>query len=845
MVSSVSVPTRYGSVVHYEPLEPRLLLSGTIYTVDSLLDVVAADGLVTLREAIEAAQANQAVFDAPAGSSADIDIIRFDPALTAVAPARVLLDGRQLYARDAVAIQGPGADRLTIDAQGRSRLFEFGGWEVERHFISGLTLTGGAPGADPQAADPYNGGGIKVSEGAFLTLEDVVLAGNTVASHTGEGLGGGGLFASQHTSLTLTNVILADNTADGPWAHGYGGGLYVLGTSTLTGCLIEANTASAGGGGLYNGGAMTIIASTLAANVVPNGSGGGISNVGTLTMINSLLSRNRTDYPEPCAAALDNGGDAVAALINCTVAANVARSGAAVIDSGTLSLTNTLIALNAPVDYGTSYSGATAPLACRRSLIGQDPHFVRNPSPGPDGVWATMDDDRGDLRIRPGSLAIDMGDNAAVVDEAERFIIDDVAGWPRFVNGTVDVGAYEYQGSLPMPHETPSAIVTSALDVVNRFDGVITLREALWYVQAAGTDATVTFDAALEGETFVLDGSPLTVYSRVTLDGAGVGKAVLSGDNRSGVFRILGADGVALKNLSIVRGSTADGSAIYSHGANVTVMNTFISGNSDRTIYTCRGQMNLANVSIVLSASDSTGLYNAYGNATLTNVTIYGAATAARSEGVFNCGELSLRNTVITGLDAPSWADVVCDFMHDYMQTHCHLGRRDGDAGLLKVRLGLVDILSVRGDSALVDAGADWLAVDGNGEPLTTDISGGPRLSGMHVDIGATEYRVQPGDADVNGRVDLDDFAILKTHFGGPGLWQNGDFTGDSMVDLDDFVLLKRNFQASPPVRQADTLLATAEPMARLRHARRHRRDDRQSRSDAPALQVDALRPDA
>ena len=44
-----------------EPLEPRTLLSGTLYTVTSLADTVASDGQLTLREAIQAANTNTAL----------------------------------------------------------------------------------------------------------------------------------------------------------------------------------------------------------------------------------------------------------------------------------------------------------------------------------------------------------------------------------------------------------------------------------------------------------------------------------------------------------------------------------------------------------------------------------------------------------------------------------------------------------------------------------------------------------------------------------------------------------------------------------------------------------------
>ncbi len=53
-----------------------------------------------------------------------------------------------------------------------------------------------------------------------------------------------------------------------------------------------------------------------------------------------------------------------------------------------------------------------------------------------------------------------------------------------------------------------------------------------------------------------------------------------------------------------------------------------------------------------------------------------------------------------------------------------------------------------------------------------------------------------PGDADGDGDVDLDDFAILKVNFGtSEGAdCSMGDFDGDGDVDLDDFALLKTNF---------------------------------------------------
>jgi hypothetical protein len=53
------------------------------------------------------------------------------------------------------------------------------------------------------------------------------------------------------------------------------------------------------------------------------------------------------------------------------------------------------------------------------------------------------------------------------------------------------------------------------------------------------------------------------------------------------------------------------------------------------------------------------------------------------------------------------------------------------------------------------------------------------------------------GDADGNGKVEMEDFDILKTHFGAPGTKSDGDANGDGRIDLNDFGLLKLNFGKS------------------------------------------------
>lgn len=71
-----------------------------------------------------------------------------------------------------------------------------------------------------------------------------------------------------------------------------------------------------------------------------------------------------------------------------------------------------------------------------------------------------------------------------------------------------------------------------------------------------------------------------------------------------------------------------------------------------------------------------------------------------------------------------------------------------------------------------------------------------------------------PGDANQDGRVDLDDFGVLKGNFGGVGLSIPGDLDHSGAVDLSDFGLLKQNFGRQPwPATAAQ---AVPEPSAVL-----------------------------
>ncbi|HUU82141.1 MAG TPA: Ig-like domain-containing protein, partial [Phycisphaerae bacterium] len=449
----------------FESLEPRLLLDGTLYTVDSLADVVAADGVVTLREAIAAADSNAAVTaDVLAGSATETDRITFDQAaLQAEAgvgnPLVIVLGGTELTISDDVDIVGLGAETLTVDAGEASRVLGITGSDVEVT-LGGLTITGG------RTASGYDGGGI-YNSGGTLTLTDVTVSGNT-ASSSGEG---GGIWNS-YGQLTLTNVTVSGNTA------GWGGGIYnYSGTLSLTDVTVSGNTGQCAGGVCSWYGTLTLTDVTVSGNTAYGG-GGIFSAYGTWTLTNVTVSGNTAFGSD-----MEGGGIwnilGTWTLTNVMVSGNTAGYGGGICnEAGTLTLTNATVAGNAVSEegggiYNDSYdpSGVTLNNSIvalntagggdqdvrggfngRRTLIGIDPGFVRNPSAGPDGVWGTADDDYGDLNPLRSGAAVDAGDNSLLPadsldldddgDTTEPLPID-LAGNPRVLYGTVDIGAYE------------------------------------------------------------------------------------------------------------------------------------------------------------------------------------------------------------------------------------------------------------------------------------------------------------------------------------------------------------------------------------------------------------------
>nr|WP_047817032.1 choice-of-anchor Q domain-containing protein [Rhodopirellula islandica] len=329
-----------------ERLEERRVLAA--YVVDTALDVVAEDGMISLREAIQASNSNAIVnADTVPGdlTATEIDRITFADGLSTI------LLGSELEVTESLQIALGDSSGQTIGGGNVSRIFAINASAGEAVIVdvSGLTLqdglaeSGGAifvgsgqslsltnvtlTGNTATGDDADMGGGALAIDGGNVTITDSTITGNVANGVSGSGGGilnqgtltvaggqisgntanraGGGIEATAGSSTTLTDVLMELNVAgpDGSAAPGNGGALHLSGdgNAEISGGTIRDNTAALEGGGLWNNtGTMTVDGTILTGNVASgdaadDGGGAIFNNGGTLTVSNATISGNAAD----------------------------------------------------------------------------------------------------------------------------------------------------------------------------------------------------------------------------------------------------------------------------------------------------------------------------------------------------------------------------------------------------------------------------------------------------------------------------------------------------------------------------------------------------------------------
>ena len=104
----------------------------------------------------------------------------------------------------------------------------------------------------------------------------------------------------------------------------------------------------------------------------------------------------------------------------------------------------------------------------------------------------------------------------------------------------------------------------------------------------------------------------------------------------------------------------------------------------------------------------------------------------------------------------------------------------------------------------------DAMAIDDNG-----DIAGfGTDSAGNTVQAFVLRAFL-PGDANLDGKVDINDLTIVLAHYGqGGATWATGDFIGDGTVDINDLTIVLAHYSHTVGASAADALAAVPEPAA-------------------------------
>ena len=344
------------------------------------------------------------------------------------------------------------------------------------------------------------------------------------------------------------------------------------GTLTVTGTTIQG-----GSTGIKNEktGTVTITNSTIA------GCGAGIDNIGTLTAVNVTIaySQGAGLYDEP---------GAVATLYNTIVALNTFQDG------------NAYYAVSYDDIAGEPVSPASAynliGLGGSGGLIDQstDPAHHNRVGVANVGLAAGLTDNGGPIQtiaLLPASPAIDAG-ATALANQYGLTTDQRGAGFPRTIDGTIDIGAFESPA-----FGSPTVYTVDLTSDTGAFDGAsattATSGDLLWAVDHANANTNpagsiITFNIPTSDPDYNLSTKSWTIPLAGTLElsespwpeviqGPGANALTISGENAVGVITTDPGTTLCISGVTI-SGSDSNDPGI-NVGGNLAVSDCTISDN--------------------------------------------------------------------------------------------------------------------------------------------------------------------------------------------------------------------------------------------------------------------------
>ncbi|MDO5308288.1 MAG: choice-of-anchor Q domain-containing protein [Planctomycetia bacterium] len=286
--------------------------------------------------------------------------------------------------------------------------------------------------------------------------------------------------------------------------------------------------------------------------------------------------------------------------------------------------------------------------------------------------------------------------------------------------------------------ERPSLIVTTEQDVVDRYDGKVSLREAIDYVAASGATTVAIKTALDDGDTFQLmtnesagiqegavatysdgkltyvnaDGETVELAANVEYDLANGETLLWNGDATAVLSQSFGNTITFVENVYGKTIALADGELMISRnmeingdGANVTVD----ANGQSRAFFVAHGdQIVLRGLTLANGQADVGGaIYNA-ANLYLTNVTINDAAANERGGAIYNADSslLDASNLTITGAEAQEGAAIYNAGQVTLNTVNVSGSSANTGAGLYSTGLATITDALFSGNTATERAGA-------------------------------------------------------------------------------------------------------------------------------------------
>lgn len=418
----------------------------TVDTTDDTVDATPGDGICA--DANASCSLRAAIQESNASAGADtVEIPAGVFALTTMGQGEDASATGDLDIADDTTLHGAGADATFIDAGALDRVVDvLAGAKPRSVHIEGVTIRSGFL-AD--VTSEASGAGLRVADTVSLSLEDVVIRGNTTTHSLG------GVAIDSAGCITGAHVRILDNRDTETTGSAFATGAVHLRAGTDA-CFVLDDSEISGNradyaGAIYADATTVTLRRSLISDNEARFAGALLPNSGdTVLLENVTISGNRGDP----GAILNDGGSTVT-LVHCTVTGNGPSLSTANVGGiqdvhggfGLTFLSNTIIYGNGPgfiaddCDRGTSVGGG--------NMIGDSArcHFDAQPSDQLD-----VDPELGPLADNggftwthlPGSAAIDRAQPDACTPTDQR-------GLPRPVDGdgdgtaACDAGAVEVQ----------------------------------------------------------------------------------------------------------------------------------------------------------------------------------------------------------------------------------------------------------------------------------------------------------------------------------------------------------------------------------------------------------------